>query len=54
MALTNSEIATLQEAAVPQNTVHRLESMMQTLDQHQLEGRGPEARWALGCLFATC
>ena len=51
MALTNSEIATLQEAAVPQNTVHRLESMMQMLDQHQLEGRGPEARWALGCLL---
>ena len=51
MELTNAEVASLQEAAVPQQTLHRLQAMMQMLDQHQLEGRGPEARWALGCLL---
>ena len=39
------------EAAVPQNTIHRLEAMMEMLDRHQQEGRGPEARWALGCFL---
>ena len=51
MELTGAETAVLQEAAVPQQTLARLQSMMEMLDRHQAEGRGPEARWALGCLL---
>ena len=51
MELSNAETAVLQEAAVPQQTLARLQGMMEMLDRHQAEGRGPEARWALGCLL---
>ena len=51
MELSNAEVATLQEAAVPQPTIRRLQAMMEALDRHQAEDRGPEARWALGCLL---
>eukprot|EP00439_Symbiodinium_sp_Y106_P081906 s980_g21.t1 len=51
MELSNAEVATLQEAAVPQQTIRRLQAMMEALDRHQAEDRGPEARWALGCLL---
>ena len=51
MVLTNAEIASLEEAAVPQRTIHRLESMMEMMDRHQHQGVGPESRWALGCLL---
>eukprot|EP00439_Symbiodinium_sp_Y106_P060929 s1821_g9.t1 len=50
MELTNAETAVLQEAAVPPQSLARLQSMMEMLDRHQAEGRGPEARWALGCM----
>ena len=52
MQLTNSERATLQESGVPPATVARLDSMLDTMDRQQREGRGAEGRWALGCFLA--
>ena len=51
MQLTNSERATLQENGVTPATVQRIETLLETMDRQQQEGRGPEVRWALGCFL---
>ena len=47
MQLTGSERARLQEGGVPDHILDRVEHLMQTLDQHQIDGNGPESRWAI-------
>ena len=51
MQLTNAERARLQENGVPTPIVGRVETLLETLDRQQTEGRGAEGRWALGCLL---
>eukprot|EP00439_Symbiodinium_sp_Y106_P020438 s1847_g2.t1 len=51
MQLTNSERALLQESGVPTATVSRMETVLETMDRQQAEGRGAEGRWALGCFL---
>ncbi|CAE7542500.1 unnamed protein product [Symbiodinium sp. CCMP2592] len=51
MQLTNSERALLQERGVPNSVVGRIETMLNTMDRQQQEGRGAEGRWALGCFL---
>eukprot|EP00439_Symbiodinium_sp_Y106_P020072 s8068_g2.t1 len=50
MQLRNSERATLQEAGVSPASIDRVENLMNQLQEHQVQGQGPEARWALSCL----
>ena len=47
MAITNSELATLQEYGVSRTTRQRLDEMLQAFDRHEQQGTGPESRWAL-------
>ncbi|CAE7769205.1 unnamed protein product [Symbiodinium sp. CCMP2592] len=47
MAVTNGEVATLQEAGVSRTNIERLTRMLEALDLQQRDGRGPESRWAL-------
>ena len=51
MQLTNAERALLQESGVPPATVSRMETLLETMDRQQAEGRGAEGRWALGCFL---
>ncbi|CAE7621059.1 unnamed protein product [Symbiodinium sp. CCMP2592] len=51
MQLTNSERALLQESGVPAGAIARMETMLETMDRQQQEGRGAEGRWALGCFL---
>ncbi|CAE7210973.1 unnamed protein product [Symbiodinium sp. CCMP2592] len=41
MAITNSEVAMLQEAGVPRGQITRITNMLATLDEQQRQGRGP-------------
>ena len=52
MQLTNSERALLSESGVPTATVNRMETLLDTMERQQQEGRGAEGRWALGCFLS--
>ena len=47
MAITNGEVATLQEAGVSRRHIQRVTDMLDALDEQQRLGRGAESRWAL-------
>ena len=47
LAITNGEIAMLQEAGVSRTFIDRLSATLDALDDQQRQGRGPESRWAL-------
>ena len=51
MQLTGAERATLEENGVPRQQTPRVETLLEPLDQHQVEDGGAEAPWALARLI---
>ena len=51
MQLTMAEQQRLREQGVPQREVQRLGDVLQSMDEHQIGGTGPESRWAIGCII---
>ena len=51
MQLTGAERQRLQEQGVPQREINRVSDLLDSLEDHQRAGSGPEGRWALGCLL---
>ena len=51
MQMTNNEEADLRQLRMSEYQLQRLEQLLTGLDDHQEEGRGPNARWALACVI---
>eukprot|EP00439_Symbiodinium_sp_Y106_P028299 s4182_g3.t1 len=51
MRITNSEMALLQESGASRHHVRRVADLLESLDEAQVQGQGPEARWSLARLL---